>query len=105
MTSLGFGLVEQSQGPHFTHLINSVDYRHALPIFHIPSGCLGSGSCTVPNVEPEFSRMPIFKSRAKNSSYEGWYADIDTAVILEINRLGRLIEVTTCSQLYVIDPD
>ena len=47
--------------------------------------------------------MPIFKSRAKNSSYEGWYADIDTAVILEINRLGRVTGVTTCSQLNVMD--
>ena len=53
----------------------------------------------------EFSRMPIFKSIAKNSRYEGWYADIDTAVILEINRLGRLTGVATCSQLYVMDPD
>ena len=40
---------------------------------------MGEHLCTVPNVEPEFTRMPIFKSRAKNSSYEGWYADIDTA--------------------------
>jgi len=49
--------------------------------------------------------MPIFKSIAKNSRYEGWYADIDTAVIQEINRLGRLTGVATCSQLYVMDPD
>lgn len=66
---------------------------------------MGEHLCIVPNVEPEFSRMPIFKSRAKNSSYEGWYADIDTAVILEINRLGRFTGVTTCSQLYVMDAD
>ena len=56
-------------------------------------------------MELEFSRMSIFKSIAKNSRYEGWYADIDTAVIQEINRLGRLTGVTTCSQLYVMDPD
>lgn len=54
---------------------------------------MGEHLCTVPNVEPEFSRMPIFKSRAKNSSYEGWYADIDTAVILEINRLAESLEL------------
>ena len=64
---------------------------------------MGEHLCTVPNVEPDFSRMPIFKSRAKNSSYEGWYADIDTAVILDNNRLGRITGVTTCSQLYVMD--
>ena len=26
-----------SHAPHFTHLVNRVDYRHALPIFHITS--------------------------------------------------------------------
>ena len=28
---------------YFTHLVNRVDYRHALPIFHITSSCLTDG--------------------------------------------------------------
>ena len=43
----------------------------------------------------------LFYCREKNSSYEGWYADIDTAAILEINRLGRVTGVHRCSQLHV----
>ena len=43
----------------------------------------------------------LFYCREKNSSYEGWYADIDTAAILEINRLGRVTGVLSCSQLHV----
>jgi len=31
------GSVEQLHGRYFTHLVNRVDYRHALPILHITS--------------------------------------------------------------------
>lgn len=37
-------------------LANRVDYRHALPIFHITSTCLGRGLCVARNAEPTVTK-------------------------------------------------
>ena len=41
---------------YFTHLVNRVDYRHALPVFHITSTCLGRGLCVARNAEPTVTK-------------------------------------------------
>ena len=40
----------------FYTFINRVDYRHALPIFHITSTCLGRGLCVARNAEPTVTK-------------------------------------------------
>ena len=82
---------------YFTHLVNRVDYRHALPVFHITSTYLGGGRCVAQNMEPmaKAERLRPRNGAVVNVAMNGMTPRAAIRIEIECDPESRMPDVAT----------